>query len=509
MKYKQKVTSVILCAAIAGVSLFGCGKQEAQEAARDVAAVYASNPEVGDLTLSNSFIATINPDESVYVIPKATAEVLAVNVKAGDAVKEGDALAVLDDTMAQIQLNSARLQRDSAQIQHDNAQHAYNLSYGDAAGLINDMQADSNLDNAADGVETLQKSLVEAMDSLKYYKDKLADKEKELADLKNKYNYTNNVKEIRDYAKTFDKNNPMEARDYANAMERYQEAATDVGKVEAEITAYKQTIDQLETTIDELQTKIGSTYNQYSQAVTSSDLSNGEMREEQKQVSQNSISATKLGVEQAQLGIKQAQESLDAYTITAAISGVIEAVNVKEHDFASPSSPAFVIANKDAMTATFYVSEDVRNTFRISQSVSLEKDGKNYTGKIIEIASAVDQATGLFKVKAGVSGDTKALLSGTKATLTTDTYRENNAVIVPYDTVYYDGTDAYVYTVVDGKAKKTSVTTGLYDEERIVITEGLSAADLLITTWSAQLRDGVEVSIISAESTSAGAAVRE
>ena len=38
------------------------------------------------------------------------------------------------------------------------------------------------------------------------------------------------------------------------------------------------------------------------------------------------------------------------------------------------------------------------------------------------------------------------------------------------------------------------VTTGLYDTDRIVITEGLTEEDTLITTWSAQLRDGVDIS---------------
>ena len=275
-------------------------------------------------------------------------------------------------------------------------------------------------------------------------------------------------------------------------MTRYQNAATKVGTTEAKISQYKSAIDQLEETIDTLQKNVDSSYNTYSQAVTSSNLSNGEMREEQKKVSQNSIAA-------AQLGIEQAKESLDAYTITATISGVIEAVNVDEHDFATSSSPAFVISNKDSMIATFYVSEDIRNTFTTGQSVSVEKDGTEYAGEIIEIGSAVDQTTGLFQVKANVGGDTSALLSGTKATVTTDTYHADNAVIVPYESVYYDGTEAYVYTVVDGKAKKTYVTTGLYDTERIVINEGLLGTDMLITTWSAQLRDGVDVSIITTE----------
>ena len=91
------------------------------------------------------------------------------------------------------------------------------------------------------------------------------------------------------------------------------------------------------------------------------------------------------------------------------------------------------------------------------------------------------------------------MLSGTKAKLTTDTYHEKNALIIPYDAVYYDGMQAYVYTVVDGKAKKTNVTTGLYDVENIVIAEGITKDDTVITTWSAQLREGVAVSIRESE----------
>lgn len=486
MKNRKKKLAILLCTVVSSASLWGCGEQAVEETAEDVAVVEASNPKTGDLKLSNSFIATINPDESVYVIPKTTAEVLAVNVEAGDIVQEGDVLAVLDDTMAQISMQSA-------QLQLDNAQRAYNLSYGDAATTLNDMQTDSNLDTVADGVDDLQESLVDAMDNLQYYKDMLADEEAELADIKKEYDYVDDVDEIKDYAEdNFDPSNPKEAADYADAMARYQEAATKAATTEAKISKYKEAIDTYEEAINTIQKNIDSTYNSYSQAVTSSNLSNGELREEQKKVSQNSISA-------AQLGIEQAQESLDAYTITATISGVIEAVNVSEHDFATSSSPAFVISNKDAMVATFYVSEDIRNTFRTGQAVSVEKDEKEYSGEIIEIGTAVDQSTGLFKVKASVNGDTSALLSGTKATLTTDTYHENNAIIIPYDSVYYDGTEAYVYTVVDGKAQKNYVTTGLYDTESIVIADGLSSEDMLITTWSAQLRDGVDVSIITAD----------
>ena len=111
----------------------------------------------------------------------------------------------------------------------------------------------------------------------------------------------------------------------------------------------------------------------------------------------------------------------------------------------------------------------------------------------------MDATTGLFRIKASVKGDTSNLLSGTRATVTTDTYHESNVLIIPYDAVYYDGTQAYVYTVVDQKAQRTDITTGLYDLDNIVVTDGLTKDDLVITTWSAQLREGVTVSVSEGE----------
>lgn len=481
MKNRKRKLAVLLCMAISASALGGCGQTAVEETVEDVAVVETSSPEIGSLKLSSNFIATINPDESVYVIPKTTAEVLEVMVEAGDVVQEGDVLAVLDDTMAQISMKSA-------QLNLDNAQHAYNLSYGEGASTLNDMQSDNQLTQVEDGVTKLQEQYVDAMDALEKLKDDLKEEEDNLESLKKKYDFTNDVDEIKDYAETFNKNDPMEAADYAAVMQRYADAKQDVTTSEKTIEGYKSAIDQYEETIETLQDNIDSTYNSYSQTVTSTNISNGELREEQKQVSQNSISAAKLSIEQA-------QESLEAYTITATISGVVEAVNVKTHDFATSSNPAFVISNKEAMVATYYVSEDVRNTFSIGQKITLEKDDRVYDGEVIEIGSAVDATTGLFKIKAAIKGDTSSLLSGTKATVTTDTYHENNAVIIPYDSVYYDGTQAYVYTVVDGRAKKTNITTGLYDIENIVVTEGLTGDEIIITTWSAQLREGVEVSI--------------
>lgn len=513
MKSRQRKLTALLCVVLSAMALWGCEQAPEEKTVEDVAIVETAKPELGDLKLSGQYIATISPDESVYVVPKATAEVLEVKVAAGDIVEEGDVLAVLDDTMAQFTVRNAQTAAQNAQTAAQNAQIglesakiSYELQYGAGASTLNDMQSDKTISQAEDGVSKLQESYVDAMDNLEKAKDQLEEKEQELEDLKVEYDFHEDVDEIKDYADSIDRDTPQGAAQYAAIMQRYQLAATEVKTVEGTIAQYKSTIDQLEGTIEELQDNINSTYDSYSQAVTADNITNGEILEGKKQASQNSISQAELsisqaqiGIAQAQIGVEQAQENLDAYVITATISGMIESVNLKEHDFATSSNPAFVISNKNTMTATYYVSEDVRNTFSLGQKITLEKDNRLYDGEVVEIGSALDNTTGLFKIKATVKGDTSALLSGTKATVTTDTYHEQNAVIIPYDSVYYDGTQAYVYTVVDGKARKTNVSTGLYDIERIVITEGLTKEDTIITTWSAQLRDGVEISLPESE----------
>lgn len=487
MKNRQRKLALLLCMALSVSMLGGCGKKEevVEETAEDVAVVEASTPIIGDLKLNAEYIATVNPDESVYIIPKATAEVMEVMVEAGDTVEAGDVLAVLDDTLAQLSVKSA-------QLSLDNAQRAYTLSYGDGATILNEMQTDSTINQVEDGMEAQQEGYLDAMDSLVRYKDLLKEAEAELAEVRRKYDYREDPEEIKDYADNIDKNTLEGATEYQAAMARYQTAATLDAQWKAKVDGYKQAIDSCEQAIEELQDGMNSTYEKYSQTATSTAITNGELREEQKQVSQNSISA-------AQLGVEQAMEGLKAYTITAAISGVVENVNIKVHDFATSSNPAFVISNKDTMMATYYVSEDVRNTFSIGQQISIEKDGKLYDGEVVEIGKTIDNTTGLFKIKAGIKGDTSGMLSGTKVKITTDTYQAKDALIIPYDAVYYDGLQAYVYKVVEGKAKKTNVTTGLYDVENIVITEGLNKDDVVITTWSAQLREGVTVSVKEAE----------
>ena len=207
------------------------------------------------------------------------------------------------------------------------------------------------------------------------------------------------------------------------------------------------------------------------------------------------VNSAKVGAAGAQIAIDSAEYQLDMYTLTAPIGGVIEAVNVKEHDFASPGTPAFVISNKNTMTVTFGVSEGIRNTLRVGQKIEVDRNGKLYDAVITEIGSMVDQTTGLFAIKSCVNTPDDSLLTGSTVKVTAETYSQTDAILIPYDAVYYDDSQPYVYVAVNGVAQRRDVETGIFDMDTITVLSGLTTQEQLITSWSANLREGAEVSV--------------
>lgn len=185
---------------------------------------------------------------------------------------------------------------------------------------------------------------------------------------------------------------------------------------------------------------------------------------------------------------------LESSQVTAPIAGRVESFNVKVHDMVSPQTNLCVISGEGGKAVTFYVPERIVNGLKTGDSIRVEKNGTDRSATITEVSSMIDQASGLFKVKASVP-DGNTLATGTSVKLYVISQRAENVLSVPVDSVYYEGGNPFVYTYVDGKLKKNAVTVGLADNSYTEIKEGIGADDQVVATWTSELYDGSVVTL--------------
>lgn len=199
---------------------------------------------------------------------------------------------------------------------------------------------------------------------------------------------------------------------------------------------------------------------------------------------------------------------LENSQVTAPISGRVESFNVEVHDMVSQQSQICVITGEGGKAAVFYVSERVAEGLSVGDSLKIEKNGSEYQGAITEVSNMVDSTTGLFKVKASVTG-ADALAAGSSVKLYLVSKKAENVLTVPADSVYYEGGIPFIYTYADGKVQKNEVTVGLGDSQHIEVQSGIHADTQVINTWTTELYEGSRVTLAEENSVEEASSVEE
>ena len=539
-------TAVLLTAVCVTVLIAGCGDvTQEEETLSEVIPVEAQMPVAGTLTLKNEFVGTVSPEESVYVIPMVSAEVLSTEISVGDTVVEGQELCKLDTEAAELQLASAQAQYNSAAAGVQAAEVGYEIAQAQYDSTVAQLDVQNEQTQRQKDLTMYQMQMqIDGIHSgIDDINEQIADLAEDKEDAKDQRDDLNRArKKANDYvaqAKTAYEAalaavtalEPTDPEKWKEVKEHYGEAYDYVLKqakeqLEAAKTAYEQAqaaaaqtssayeqvkagIDSIEDGEEQLRDALSDTYKSLEQTETIKNLTEAQLDIDTQSVQDigkktaalgvdsaaAQVNSAKVGAAGAQVGIDSAEYQLDMYTLTAPIGGVIEAVNVKEHDFASPGTPAFVISNKNTMTVTFGVSEGIRGTLRVGQKIEVDRNGKPYEAVITEIGSMVDQTTGLFAIKSCVNTPDDSLLTGSTVKVTAETYSQSDAILIPYDAVYYDDSQPYVYVAVNGVAQRRNVETGIFDMDTITVLSGLTTQEQLITSWSANLREGAEVAV--------------
>jgi RND family efflux transporter MFP subunit len=512
----KKIMAIGIAGILATGALYGCeapipGKSVSGDevtAEDESVEVMVQSPKNKNITLSSNFSATVTAESEVKVIPLISAEVVEKNFEVGDHVNEGDLLFRMDDEALQIALKQAQAQVTTAQASLKSNTAAAeatkakaNVDRAQATQTVGEMpyadkQMERSVDSAYVDKVAANNNRKNAGDSVDLAKTSLDDYKKAKDDVKK-------ALDTAEAAYNADPTNAAKKADYETQKENYETAKNRVDNAEKQLDSAKRTAQnkELDYYLSEedyglaaqkrdnyyLYDRTTTMFGAYAQAVGANASDVG---------ADASVTTSRAGVQNAQAGLESAKLNLEHAVVTAPVSGTITAINVTLHNMASTQSPAYVIQSDAPCKVVFYVAEETVRSITPGTDAIVNKNGKDYAARIINVYDTIDPDTGLFKVEAGVTGQgASELIAGSSVSIRTITRKTDNAITVPIDSVYYDGDKPFLYVADGNTAKKIYVVTGLSDDKDLEIVDGITPDDKVVVTYSGSLRDGTALKV--------------
>ncbi len=202
---------------------------------------------------------------------------------------------------------------------------------------------------------------------------------------------------------------------------------------------------------------------------------------------QAQIDQANIAVQQAQLQVDQASQSLANMSLTAPFDGVISAVNIQLGSVVSPSLPAIELTDISALHVVVQVDEiDIRQ-LKEALAASVKVDalpGVELPAIIESIALVGTNDNGIinYDVEVQLDRNDSRIRSGMTAEAAVVVDEKQNVLSVPNEYIRLDRQRGKAYVnIVDrnGKLQEVEVILGLQGEDSSEILGGIVAGDVL------------------------------
>ena len=443
---KKAITWIIILAVIAagvwGVLWFREQRAQSQSVAGDV--LRTGQVTRGELVISVPASGNVVVNQKVNLSFKLPGNVTTVSVAVGDHVKAGQELARLDTANLDRAMRQAEIALEQARV---------NLAMLQKPAGEEDIRlAELAIQNAAQSLEVarISKEAAEAQASLSIRSAQdMADKMQEA--------YESTIERLDEMG--------LPLSYGAGVTAAYMEAEGNVG-----ITQVKS-----EYQLQQIQSQWLSAYQSYRQAQQN-------LEKLQADPDTDRTRQTELQIEQAQLNLEQAKESLTNASLIAPFDGIVAAVNIQAGAAAPTGLPAVMLLDTSELYIEVNVDEIDIGKIAVGQPVSVTLDAHpqaTLPGTVERIAATPTTVSGIIAYRLRVKlADTGGLLVLEGMTVSTLIQTEiiYDVLLVPNWAVRTDQTssETYVYRIVDGVPVRTSITTGERSDTHTVIVSGLT-----------------------------------
>ena len=220
--------------------------------------------------------------------------------------------------------------------------------------------------------------------------------------------------------------------------------------------------------------------------------------------SADDLSAQKAQVVQAQAAVEAARTVFAGVDIRAPFAGTVYAVPVTQYQFVPAGETLLQVADLTKLQIKAYFDEPEIGQLKAGQPVKIvwaAKPLQVWHGHVVQAPTTIIAYGGTRNVGECVIAvdDAKGdLLPNTNVTVTVTEQHSDNVMILPREALHTDGTNNYVYRIVNEHLVKTPIQLGrVVNLTRFEIASGLNPGDTvaLRAVSEADLSDGLHIKI--------------
>jgi RND family efflux transporter MFP subunit len=200
----------------------------------------------------------------------------------------------------------------------------------------------------------------------------------------------------------------------------------------------------------------------------------------------------------ARAGLDQAEVQFEHTEIRAPFAGRLAFKGAEAGELVGPGMPVASIVDLSGVLIRSSVSE--RDAMRITRgmpvSVTLPAlDNIAFAGKVRALGVRSHPVTRSFDIEIVIDDPEGRILSGMAASASIVVDRQEQALTIPSTAIVDQYGKPFVFIVAENRALRREVSLGSRAGDRVLVTSGLKAGDMLIIKGQWSVKDGILVEI--------------
>lgn len=222
---------------------------------------------------------------------------------------------------------------------------------------------------------------------------------------------------------------------------------------------------------------------------------------EKKFISKQALDASAATLRVQEAAVSLAEAKLARTQVRAPFSGVVGIRNVSLGDYVKEGQDLVNIEDIATLKVDFRLPESTLPQLQLGKALEMTADalpGEKFEATLDAIDPAVDASGRSVSLRARLDNAAGRLRPGMFVRVRLALAEKADALMLPEQALVPDPAGAFVYRVVEGKAEKVKVRSGVRRDAQVEIVEGLTVGDVVVSAGQLKLRPGAAVRDVAA-----------